>query len=39
MMGAHGGDCMLASGHRHRVLRRAEYRVFDDSAVSVASLD
>jgi len=38
VMGAHGGDCMLASGHR-RVLRRAEYRVFDDSAVSVASLD
>jgi len=39
VMGAHGGDCMLASGHHRRVLRRAEYWVFDDSAVLVASLD
>jgi len=38
VMGAHGGDLLLALGHR-RVLHRAEYQVFDDPTVSVASLD
>jgi len=37
-MGAHGGDLVLAFGH-HRVWHRAEYWAFNDSTVSVASLD